>query len=303
MDLDALDLFLDVARRGSFAATARARGLDPSSVSRTIATLESALGVRLFQRSTRRFSLSEAGALYRARVEPLIEEMRRAAAEAANVSAAPQGVLRLTASVALGTVRVAPALPAFRKAFPALKLDCLFTDANLDLVAERIDLALRLAPAIEGDLVATRLFDTRYHVVASPSYLAAAPPLRAPDDLAGHRCLLLALQTVRTRWLFRDRKGAVEEVAVDGDVVLSTPLALRAAALAGLGPALLSDLIVGDDLAAGRLVDLFPKRRATATTFDTGAFAVYPSRAFLPNKVRAAIDFFRRELAPQRPKG
>lgn len=298
MDFEAVDLFLEVARRGSFAETARTRGVDPSSISRTIAGIETELGVRLFQRTTRRFALTEAGALWRARMEPLMEEVRRATAEASNTRAAPEGRLRLTASVALGVRRIAPLLPAFRKAFPALALDCQFTDANLDLVAERIDLAIRLAPAIEGDLVATRLFNTRYHVVASPHYLKTAPPLRAPDDLAGHRCLLLALPAFRARWLFKDAQGSVEEVAVDGDVVISSPLALRTAALAGLGPALLADLIIDEDLAAGRLVDLFPKHRAAATTFDTGAWAVYPSRAYLPGKVRAAIDFFRKELAP-----
>lgn len=300
MNMTDVGLFLDAARLGSFAAAARSRGLDPSSASRSVAALEAELGVRLFQRTTRRFSLTEAGALWRARVEPLVEEFARAAAEASQASGAPQGQLRLTASVALGVSRITPLLPAFRDAFPALKVECLFTDANLDLVAERIDLALRLAPAIEGDLIATKLFDTRYHVVASPRYLETAPPLRAPDDLAGHRCLLLALPAFRARWLFRDAKGRIEEVAVDGDVVISSPLALRASALTGLGPALLSDVIIGEDLRAGRLVDLFPKRRATATTFETGAWAVYPSRAFLPGKVRAAIDFFRSALAPKR---
>lgn len=297
MDFAALDLFLDVARLGGFAAAAKERELDPSSVSRVIAALESDLGVRLFQRSTRRMSLTEAGALYRARVEPLVDELRRAGAEAASVSTVPAGTLRLTASVAFGLKRITPLLPAFRRAYPELKLDCIYSDANLDLVAERVDVAFRLAPAIEGDVVAVKLMDTRYHVVASPAYLTAAPKLGRPRDLAQHRCLLLALRSFRSRWIFRTRKGEIEEVPVDGDVTMSTPLGVRDAAMAGLGPALLPDWLIAEDLSAGRLVDAFQKFEVTATNFETGAWALYPSRAFLPLKVRVAIDFFKKALA------
>lgn len=294
MDIAALEVFLSVARHGGFAVAAKERGVDPSSVSRTIAALEADLGLRLFQRTTRRLALTEAGSLYRSRIEPLIEEMRLAAAEAANVAGTPTGTLRLTASVALGLTRITPLLPAFRAAYPALKIDCLFTDANLDLVGERIDLAVRLAPAIEGDLIAVKLMSTRYRVVASPSYLAAAPPLGTPSDLHRHRCLLLAIPAFRARWLFRSAAADVEEVLVDGDIVISTPLGVREAALAGLGPALLPDWLIDMDIAHSRLVDVLPDHAATATTFDTGAWAIYPSRAFLPNKVRVAIDLLKR---------
>lgn len=296
MDIQSLDLFLAVSRHGGFAAAAKARGLDPSSVSRIIANLEEELGVRLFQRSTRRLSLTEAGESYRGRIEPALEELVRAGSEAAHANLIVSGTLRVTASVALGIQRIAPLLPGFRKLYPKLKLDCLFTDANLDLVSDRIDLAIRLAPAVEGDVIAVKLFATRYHVVASPHYLAGAPPLRNPRDLSKHQCLLLALRPFRSRWLFRDLAGALEEIPIDGDIVISSPLGVRAAALAGCGPALISNILIADDLKSGALVDIFPQYRATATTFDTGAWAVYPSRAFLPQKVRVAIDFLKTNL-------
>lgn len=296
MNLEACELFVDVARLGSFAAAAKERGVDPSSISRSIAALEAELGIRLIQRTTRRFHLTEAGEAYRARVEPLLDEFQRAAAEAADVSAEPRGRLRLTASIALGVVRLTPLLREFREAYPGLRLDCLYTDDNLDLVSERIDLALRLAPSIDGDLIATRLFDTRYHVVASPEYARSREKALRPLDLKAHQCVLLGIRPVQTRWSFRDGSGAVEHIDVGGDVVISTPLGVREAALSGLGPALLSDLIIAEDLAAGRLVDLFPKHRATPTTFDTAAWAIYPSRAFLPGKVRAMIDFLKKRL-------
>jgi DNA-binding transcriptional LysR family regulator len=293
-----LALFVDVARAGSFAAVAKERGVDPSSVSRAIAGLEAELGLRLFARSTRTMRLTEAGDGYLARIAPLVEELERAAAEARRARARPTGTLRLTASVTFGQRRILPLLPDFRARHPEVALDCRFTDATLDLVAERIDLAVRLGPTVEGDLIAARLMPTRYRLVASAGYLAAAPPLAAPADLAAHAALLFALRPFRLRWLFRNAAGRVETVPVRGAVTLSPAGALREAALLGLGPALLPDWLVDEDVAAGRLVRCLPGWRATATSWDTAAWLVYPSRAFLPAKVRAMIDFLRERLAP-----
>ena len=296
MDLNALTAFIDVARRGNFAAAARDRNVDPSSMSRLVAALEAELGVRLFQRSTRRLSLTEAGERYLRRVEALAEELEHAREEALAISGGALGTLRMTASVAFGSTCVVPLLPQFRAAFPALKLELLLCDANLDLVAERIDLALRLGPCVEADVVGARLFSTRYRVCASPAYLKSAPALLSPADLAGHRCLLFTLPEYRSRWLFRCGGGVVSEVSIDGDVLISTALGLRECAIAGMGPALLADWLIDGDIAAGRLLDLFPAYQVAATSFDTAAWLLYPSRAFLPNKVRLSIDFFRARL-------
>jgi len=297
MDLADLRLLSDVAHHGSFAAAAKGRNVDASSVSRTIAALEARIGVRLFQRTTRSMKLTEAGANYLSRIMPLLEELERTEAEVRGKSATASGTLRLTASVAFGQAWIVPLLPAFRAEYPNVRVEGLFADANLDLVSERIDLAVRLAPRIDGDVIVTKLMDTRYRVVASPEYLADAAPLKRPADLARHRCILFNMKDFRTRWLFRDRFGAVEAVTIDGDYVLEPAGCLRDAAVAGLGPALLPDWLVGRDIGAGRLVDIFPRQRAAATTFDTAAWLVYPSRSYLPAKVRAMIDFFRKRAA------
>ena len=296
MDLATLRLLIDVAQRGSFAAAARARDLDPSSVSRAVSLAEDELGLRLFQRTTRQMSLTEAGEVYLRQIEPIADALAFARDEALRVSAEPAGTLRLTTSVAFGQVCMTPLLSAFKAAFPALTLELIMTDSNRDLVRERIDLAVRLAPSVEGDLISARLMETRYQVCASPAYLRAAPAVEQPGDLASHDCLLQALPDYRSRWLFRDRADQLAEIAVNGRLLLSNPLALREAAVAGLGPCLLADWLVGPDIEAGRLVDLFPRHRVTATSFDTAAWLVYPSRAFLPNKVRLAIDFLKAHL-------
>ncbi len=296
MDLQSLKLFVSVAHRGSFASAAKELNLDPSAVSRVIAALENDLGIRLFQRTTRRMSLTEAGDLYLRRVEPLVEEMDRARVEALDVSAAPTGTLRLSASVSFGQSMIVPLLPAFKAQYPELKVEGVFTDVNVDLVAERVDLAVRLAPTIEGDLIATRLRDTHYRVVASPAYLAEAPMLNRPAELIQHRALLFTLHAFRSRWIFRDCEGRLEEAPVQGDITLSPAGSLRDAARLGLGIAMLPNWLVDEDIAAGRLVRLLPEFDVTATTFDTAVWLVYPSRAYLPNKVRVMIDFLKDNL-------
>lgn len=295
MDLDALALFLDVVRKGSFASAARDRGVDPSSVSRAIAALEASLGLRLFQRSSRAMTLTEAGEVFMARLPAVIEDLTRLRDEAASLRSDPAGLLRVTASVAFGERCLVPLLPAFRETFPRLQLELLLTDRTLDLVAERIDVAIRLGPSVRADVIGVRLMSTRYHVVASPGYVSGNGTLNRPSDLRDVPCLLLSLPEYRMRWIFRS--GAVEEeVAVAGQFVISNPLALRAAAIEGLGPTLLPDWLIGDDMSAGRLVDLFPAHAVTATTFDTAAWLLYPSRSYMPRKTRSAIDFLRAHL-------
>lgn len=289
-----LTLLQDVARYGSFAAAAKQRGVDASQVSRSVAAIEATLGLRLFHRTTRRLSLTEEGDSYLTRAAPLVEELDRLAQDGGRGT--PTGTLRVTASVTFGQTRLVPLIPAFRAAYPAVALDCLFTDANVDLVAERIDLAIRLAPTVDGDVITAKLMPTRYRVVASPAYLRASPPLHTPQDLTEHRVLLFALRAFRTRWTFRQARETVE-IPIAGDITLSPAGTLREAALAHLGPALLPDWLVDADIAAGRLVHCLPGWEVTATTFDTAAWVVYPSRAYLPAKTRAMIDFLRANLA------
>jgi DNA-binding transcriptional LysR family regulator len=295
MDVDGLKMCLAVGQQGSFAAVARDLGVDPTSVSRSIALLEAELGIRLFQRSTRAMVLTEAGERYRSHIAPLIEELDRARDDVSALDCDPSGTVRLTASVAFGQVCLIPLLPTLREKYPRLHLELLLTDANLDLVTERIDIALRLGPGYGSDLIGVKLFPTRYRVVASTNYVRKVGRIAEPSELAARDCLRQALRDYRSRWLFR-RDGTVEEVPVTGSFVISSPLSLRQAALDGLGPALLPNWLIDDDLSAGRLIDLCPRFEVAATSFETGAWLLYPSRSYMPTKVRAAIDFLRANL-------
>ncbi len=292
MDTDSLRTLQLVARHGSFAAAARILDVDPSSVSRVVAGAEAQLALRLFQRSTRNLQLTEAGEIYLARIGPLLDDLDLAREDAVALAGTqPKGRVRLSASVAFGQEMLVPLLPKIHATLPDIELELSLSDQNVDLVATQVDLAIRLAPAPKGDLISTRLRSTRYRVVAAPAYLSRHGAPAQPQDLTGHACLRMTLPDYRTEWHFRGESTGT--VGVTGHVLISNALALRAAARRGLGPALLADWMTDQDIATGQLVDLFPKHEVTATTFETAAWLLYPSRDYLPAKVRGVIDVLR----------
>lgn len=293
MNIDSLKLLLQVSRSGSFAAAARKLNLDPSSVSRTIALLEEQLSLRLFQRTTRRLELTEAGDIYLKRIEPLIQEFDYALDEVHKLSKGPGGKLRITASVAFGQVCLLPHIPEFRSLFPDIKLELNLTDSVVDLITDGIDLACRLSPKSDSGLVGTRWFDTHYQVCVSPEYYASMAEVSCPEDLEQHKCVVFTLAEYRSKWTFKDINLNLTSVQINSDISISNALALKQAALSGIGPVLLADWLVGDDIATGRLIPLLNQYQVTAEDFDTAAWLLYPSRNFLPDKTRVMIDFLK----------
>ncbi len=296
MDVVTLSIFVEVMRRGSFAAVAKDRNVDPSSISRLIASLEEELGIRLFQRSTRRLVATEGGRIYFERIEPLIEELEHARQAARDVSVGLVGTLRVSTTVAFGQICIVPLLADFRQNYPGLSLELLLTDSKLDLIGERIDVAIRLGPRLDVGYVGTKLFSTRYRVCASRAYLARAGVPSSPIQLAEHKCVVFNLPGFRDRWLFRKPNGGVIEVPITSALRLSSALAIRQCALDGLGPVLIGHWNIDADVANGSVLDLFPEYSVTATDFDTAAWIIYPSRTYLPAKVRTFIDFVRKRL-------
>ncbi|MDD7909852.1 LysR substrate-binding domain-containing protein [Pseudovibrio exalbescens] len=216
MDLDALKIAALVATHGSFARVARLKNVDPSSISRSVAGIEEQLALRLFQRSTRRLTLTEEGARYLERIGPLLDEMELAHEEAAAFRQNPTGTLRLTASIAFGSECIVPLLHKLQAQLPNLIVELQLSDSNLDLVENGIDLAIRLTPAPEGELISTRLRTTRYYICVSPDFLKTSPPLATPEDLKEANCLRYALPRVPHVWRFRGKDGNLREISVDG---------------------------------------------------------------------------------------
>lgn len=291
-----LQIFVEVIRQGSFAAVARDRNIDPSSVSRAIAGLEEELGIRLLQRTTRQLSPTEAGMAYFERIQPLVEEMQQAIDIAADMSGQPKGTLRVTASVSFGLKCIVPLLSDFGTMYPDLAVDLLLTDANVDLFAERIDVAVRLGLLADSTLIAQQLMRTRYSVCASPQYLNRCGRLERPSDIENHNCLLFPLAGFRSRWIFRDRNGDESKIPVSGRTIISNAIALQQCAIAGMGLALLPHWLIDEDLQAGTLINVFPDFDVTATDFSSAAWLIYPSRAYVPLKVRVFIDFLKNQF-------
>ncbi|MEM9245037.1 MAG: LysR family transcriptional regulator [Cyanobacteria bacterium P01_F01_bin.153] len=298
MDISVLELFVQVMKQRSFSAVARDLNVDPSSISRAIASLEKELGVRLFQRTTRQLSPTEAGQTYFERIEPLLEDMQQAIDATVDLSEKPRGTLRVTASVAFGHHCIVPLLPEFYRRYPDLAVDLWLTDTRIDLLADRIDVAVRLGHLADSTLMAQQLMPTHYFVCASPSYLQQAPPLKDPSDLEHHNCLRFPLAGFRSRWIFKNQDNQQTEVSISGQTIISSAIALKQCAIAGMGLALLPNWLISDELGSGILVGVFPKYQVTATDFNTAAWLVYPSRAYVPLKARAFMDFLKEKISP-----
>lgn len=278
---------LNVANDGSFAAVARARGVDPSSISRAVAAVEAKIGLRLFQRSTRVLQITPEGRTYLDTVAPLLDALDAAAETARGSVAQPKGTLRIAASVAFGTRCLIPLLSRFRSAYPDLAIDLVLEDRHHDLIPEGIDIAIRHAPEPRGDLVCRKLRTVAYLVCATPE---VAAEFSTPSALQHSPVLRQSLPDFRDAWQVRAPTGATETFAITGEIVMSAPLALLAAARAGLGPALLADWLSAEDIAAGHLVRLWPNHTVAATSFDAAIWLVYPSRVHLPARTRAGLD-------------
>ena len=295
MDISGLEIFVEVMHQGSFAAVARERNIDPSSVSRAIASLERELKVKLLQRTTRQISPTEAGMTYFNRIEPLIEELQEAKELVSDISGSPTGTLRLTASVSFGIECIVPLLPEFEARYPELTVELLLTDTVIDLLAERVDLAIRLGLLEDSSLIAQRLIKTHYAVCGSPKYLAEKK-ISLPQDISQYNCLLFPLAGFRSRWLFRERTGTIETIPVKGNTIISSAIALKQCALSGMGLALLPYWLIDPELQSGALINVLTEYDVTATDFNTSAWLVYPSRSYVPLKVRLFIDFLKQEI-------
>lgn len=293
MNVESLVLFVEVSRLGSFASVARKQNLDPSSVSRAISALEDELGLRLFQRTTRQLVLTEAGEIYLNRIEPLLSEFDYAIDAARKVSRGPNGKLKVTASIAFGQVCLLPHIDEFRHLYPGIEVELQLTDSVLDLVSHGIDLACRLAAEFDSSLVGSKLFDTKYKVCVSPEYYASNPVITCPEDLEQHECVVFTMPEYRSRWMFKDKQMNVSSVNINSSLSISSALALREAVLCGMGPSLLADWLVRDEIEKGNLVTVLNQYEVTAQNFKTAAWLLYPSRNFLPNKARVMIDFLK----------
>lgn len=297
MDFQKISLFIDVVKLGSFAAVSQSRDLDPSMISRSIASLEEELGTKLFFRTTRKLAPTEAGMQFFAKVEPLMEEFDRAKSSLLERRDKPSGTIRVTAPVSFGLLFLIPLVAKFQAKFPDVHIDLMVTDSVLNLVDERIDVAIRFGHLKDSSFVGTKLAPLNYVPCASPSYLKKFGQPKSPQDLLNYNCLSFLIPGFADGWRFRNRKNGTEErVPIKGSIRISNAIGLRDAAVAGIGISLLPGLLVGREIEKGVLVPLFHSFEVTATIFDAHAWLLYSSKDFLPSKVKVFVDFLKLEL-------
>ena len=284
MKLDAMALFAQVAASGSFTQAAIAAGLPKSTVSARVAELESTLGVRLLHRTTRRLSLTAAGQVYLTHCQAMLDAANAADAAISRLRDEPAGHLRLTAPEASGILLLPPLLAAFQARHPAVSVECVITDAHLDLVAERIDLALRTGQLADSSFVSRRVGPVRRVLVASPAYLATHGAPQQPSDLSRQRLLL---HEVLPQWPLQGDGKVVHISAADAPLRANNLNTLRGLALAGAGIGLLPWFMVREALLDGSLQLVLPDFPPTDNTY----YAVYPGRSHRPAALSALLEF------------
>jgi len=277
--------FVEVARQRGFTQAAGVLGVSASSVSRSVSRLEERLGVRLVQRTSRSVSLTEAGQAYFTRCEALLAQLDAADAMADNASQEMSGRIRLSVPTGLTDARVMPALATFMTDHPRIQVELFAGNRYVDLIDEGYDLAIRVGDLSESEQVARRIGENRRVLVATPRYLDAYESPAKPADLADHAGLQLGNAPPASAWTFRQGSHEVR-VQPRSSLLCNHAAAIRLAALAHLGVAVLPDVLVDEDIRQGALVRLLPRWTLPAQPIH----ALFPSNRHIPAKVRLLVD-------------
>jgi DNA-binding transcriptional LysR family regulator len=292
--LQELSVFVRTAESGSFSRAGRELGLSQPSISRIIGDLEARLGVTLLLRTTRRLTLTDAGALFLDRAREILSQVEDAE-DAARGLDSLRGLIRLAIPVVYGTREIIPRLPKFLAAHPLLRVELLVADARQDLVVEGADVAIRTGDLDDSVFGARRLASLQTMVVAAPAYLAARGTPKKPADLAAHDCIFGPGHFGRGTWSF-DRNGTQISVDVRGRIATESGPGLFASVMAGLGIAMTSTVMAGPEVKAGHLIQLM--RGYSLPAVDV--HAVFPSGPRPSAKVRALVDHLVKELKTPR---
>lgn len=285
--LRAFEVFTTIVARGGFARAADALDTSPANITRYITELEAHLGTRLLNRTSRRFSLTEAGEALYERARSIIDDVNEAEALATATAARPRGRLRINAPVSFGIRHLAPLWPKFMTAWPEVELDIVLGDRVVDIVEEGFDLAIRISRGGSQTHVARKLAVSRNIVCASPDYIARYGAPTVPAGLSHHRCVVYSYAAMAEEWSFTDDAGKLHSARVRAAMQVNNGDTARAAALAGEAIIWQPTFLIGDDLRAGRLIRLLPGYSLP----DIDILAVYPSRRHLGAKVRLMVDF------------
>ena len=289
-----LNAFIAVVEAGGFSAAARTTGDSQSAVSKAIGALEKRLSVMLFNRSTRRVTLTDQGQRYYDRIKPLIDEMQDADSELTGSTLGVSGLIRIAASGTFGRLHVLPLIPDLLSLNPGLQVDLVLSDIVRDMVEDRIDLAIRVGPVGEPDAVVRRVAITPLVCVGSRLYFERHGMPKTPAELVEHNCLLYGGITEAANWPFVGREGRFS-VPVQGNLSSNSVETIRAAVLAGVGIGLFAKVSLADELRHPDVITILGEFMTDVRDISL----VWPKRRFVPARVRQVTDFFA-EAIPQR---
>ncbi len=293
--VDTMRSFVQTVRHGTMSAAARESGLSVAVLSKRIADLERRLGTRLFNRTTRSMSLTDPGRAFLERATRILAEIDEAEAAMTGLQMQPKGELRISASVSFGRKHIAPIAARFLARYPDVRVHLQLTDQFVDLVDERLDIAIRIGELKDSSLIARRLARNLRVICATPDYFARHGTPRTPDDLAKHNCLVLNYPgSALTQWPVQDANGR-RAITVTGNFESNNGEALTEALMLGMGLSFQSTWNVGNALKSGEL-------KAVLTRYmvpDMSVYAVYPPARQVSAKVRAFIDAMVEALGPE----
>jgi DNA-binding transcriptional LysR family regulator len=297
-DFEGLAIFAKVVELRSFAAAAAELSLSKATVSKAVSRLEERLGARLFNRTSRRLALTDAGQKLSGRAARLLLDGEAAENEALAQSATPRGLVRFAVPMTFGARKVAPILPEFLAAYPDVAIDLHLSDAMVDLIGEGFDAGLRIASLPDSSLIARRLCAMPRYTVASPAYLKRHGRPTHPMHLAQHKCLGYAYLSTRDVWHYTNAAGEQVSVRPAGPLRVNNGEALMPALLAGLGIADLPDFIVGDAVASGE-VEVILKGWKQA---EGAVHLVTPPGGPRPARVEVLADFLTKHFAKEKKR-
>ena len=285
--LECVRMFVAVMEAGSFARAAERLRTSPGQASKLVSRLESDLGVRLLNRTTRALAATEAGQAYFERMRGLLADFDAVEDAVRNVSGTPRGRLRITAPISFGATQLAPVLADFARQFPQIELDVSFSDRVVSLVDEGFDVAIRIGSPADSSLIARNLCEARITVCASQAYLQGHELPRVPSDLASHDCIIDTNFREPGIWSFREPDGGETAVEISGRLHFSNADVALTAAEAGLGIARAPSFMAGPRFRDGRLMPLLREFEPKPLAI----YALYPPGRHLAIKVRVFVDF------------
>lgn len=289
-----MNVFVRVAKGGSFASGARELGISRAMATKHIMQLEGSLGTRLFNRTTRSLSLTDVGASYLERCQQVLLDVEEMEAAVTHLQTEPRGLLKISAPPVIGATHIARAVAEFLKLHPDLTIDMILQGSPGDLIDEGIDLAIFLGAMDDTSMVARKLASSSLVVCGSPEYLEANGIPQAPEDLVNHSCLVNWAIAPRNKWQFKNEAG-VKIINVSGRMQSNAAHTIRIAAINGLGLVMLPIYVVGSDIEKGALKVVLENYSLPPLDIH----AVYPHRKYLSAKVRSFIDFLQEWLGPR----